>query len=129
MVDPGRDWKPQTGGFMRILESNRLLNRRPLFDRQAPLGGPESLDLVAHAKAKEGLSLGSMVRAGILLTGAFLPTHAYGGQQPPTTGAPRVIEQVTVFFEPVRFGGWPANHGIWVWGNEIVVGFGGGFAH
>ena len=22
-----------------------------------------------------------------------------------------------------RFGGWPANNGIWSWGNEIVVGF------
>jgi hypothetical protein len=28
-----------------------------------------------------------------------------------------------VFREPGRFGGWPANHGIWSWGNEIVVGF------
>ena len=28
-----------------------------------------------------------------------------------------------VFSEPGRFGGWPANHGIWGWGNEIVVGF------
>lgn len=68
-----------------------------------------------------------MVLAGILLTGAFLPTHAYGGHQPPITGAPRVIEQVTVFFELGRFGGWPANHGIWVWRNEIVVGFSVGF--
>lgn len=22
-----------------------------------------------------------------------------------------------------RYAGWPANHGIWIWGNEIVVGF------
>jgi hypothetical protein len=22
-----------------------------------------------------------------------------------------------------RYGGWPANHGIWAWGNEILVGF------
>lgn len=28
-----------------------------------------------------------------------------------------------VYSEPGRFGGWPANHGIWGWGNEIVVGF------
>ena len=25
--------------------------------------------------------------------------------------------------EAGRFGGWPANHGIWSWGDEIVVGF------
>ena len=30
---------------------------------------------------------------------------------------------VLVYKESGRFGGWPANHGIWAWGNEIVVGF------
>jgi hypothetical protein len=28
-----------------------------------------------------------------------------------------------VYHEAGRYGGWPANHGIWRWGNEIVVGF------
>jgi hypothetical protein len=32
-------------------------------------------------------------------------------------------ENVIVFKEAGRFGGWPANHGIWSWGDEIVVGF------
>ena len=32
-------------------------------------------------------------------------------------------KNVMVYKEPGRFGGWPANHGIWSWGNEIVVGF------
>ena len=30
---------------------------------------------------------------------------------------------VTVYFEKGRYGGWPATHGIWSWGNEILVGF------
>lgn len=34
---------------------------------------------------------------------------------------------VKVYYEPGRFGGWPANHGIWIWGNEILVGFSRGF--
>ena len=34
--------------------------------------------------------------------------------------APRHIK---VYYEPGKFGGWPANHGIWSWGNEILVGF------
>jgi hypothetical protein len=38
-------------------------------------------------------------------------------------GGPRVLEHVTVYDKPGRYGGWPANHGIWSWGNEIVVGF------
>src|SRR5882672_9203841 len=36
-------------------------------------------------------------------------------------------EHVVVYQEAGRFGGWPANHGIWSWGNEIVVGFEAGF--
>jgi hypothetical protein len=34
---------------------------------------------------------------------------------------------VSVYVEPGRFGGWPANHGIWSWGNEILVGFSAGY--
>src|SRR5581483_1752340 len=29
----------------------------------------------------------------------------------------------TVYSVPGRYGGWPANHGIWSWDNEILVGF------
>ncbi len=36
---------------------------------------------------------------------------------------PRVIEHIVVYREQGRFGGWPANHGIWSWGNEILCGF------
>ncbi len=34
---------------------------------------------------------------------------------------------VTVYYEKGRFGGWPANHGIWNWGDEILVGFSQGY--
>lgn len=33
------------------------------------------------------------------------------------------VTHVKVFHEKGRFAGWPANHGIWSWGNEILVGF------
>ena len=33
------------------------------------------------------------------------------------------VKNVLVYREPGRFGGWPANHGIWIWGNEILVGY------
>ena len=36
---------------------------------------------------------------------------------------PKVIRHVTVYSKAGRYGGWPANHGVWSWGNEIVVGF------
>jgi hypothetical protein len=37
------------------------------------------------------------------------------------------VEHVDVYRVPGRFGGWPANHGIWSWGNEILVGFSAGY--
>jgi len=33
------------------------------------------------------------------------------------------VKHSIVYKEAGRFGGWPANHGIWSWGDEIVVGF------
>jgi hypothetical protein len=40
---------------------------------------------------------------------------------------PRIVESVPVYAVSGRFGGWPANHGIWAWGDEIVVGFSAGY--
>lgn len=33
------------------------------------------------------------------------------------------MQHVTIYHEPGRYAGWPANYGIWNWGNEVVVGF------
>ncbi|MGH8021277.1 MAG: hypothetical protein ACREIA_23950, partial [Opitutaceae bacterium] len=33
------------------------------------------------------------------------------------------LQHVIVYYEKDRFGGWPANNGIWSWGDEIAVGF------
>jgi hypothetical protein len=49
----------------------------------------------------------------ILLTGCWQPVNN--------------IKHVKVYYEPGRFGGWPANNGIWSWGNEILVGFAQGY--
>ena len=35
---------------------------------------------------------------------------------------PHVIKHVPIYQETSRFGGWPANFGIWSWGDEILVG-------
>lgn len=34
-----------------------------------------------------------------------------------------VVKHVDVFKEAGRFAGWPANNGIWCWGDEVVVNF------
>ena len=46
------------------------------------------------------------------------------GEKQVTGDEPR---HVKVYFEKGMFGGWPANHGIWSWGDEILVGFGMGY--
>jgi hypothetical protein len=69
----------------------------------------------------------SLVSVAILLTSVknladnFLPSGRV------LAGQPSIAKQTTVYFQPGRFGGWPANHGIWAWGNEIVVGFSVGY--
>ena len=40
---------------------------------------------------------------------------------------PKVIRHVVVYGEKGRFAGWPANHGMWSWGDEILVGFSRGY--
>jgi hypothetical protein len=43
------------------------------------------------------------------------------------TSEPLDVRHVKVYHEPGMFGGWPANHGIWSWGDEILVGFSKGY--
>ena len=43
------------------------------------------------------------------------------------TRRPDFAEHIKVYYESGMFGGWPANHGIWIWDNEILVGFSKGF--
>jgi BNR repeat-like domain len=40
---------------------------------------------------------------------------------------PSAVRHVVVYAEKGRFAGWPANHGIWSWGDEILVGFSRGY--
>lgn len=37
------------------------------------------------------------------------------------------VKHVKVYYEAGRFGGWPANHGMWNWGDEILVGYSRGY--
>ena len=37
------------------------------------------------------------------------------------------MQHITVYRNDGRYAGWPANYGIWNWGNEIVTGFTLGF--
>src|SRR5882762_2571345 len=50
------------------------------------------------------------------------------GEQPGTSTAraASTARHVFIYHHPERFAGFPANHGIWHWGNEILVGFSAG---
>lgn len=58
---------------------------------------------------------------------AFVMTIALGGLPGEPLWTAVDAEHVTVYYEPGRFGGWPANHGMWNWGNEILVGYSRGY--
>ncbi len=51
----------------------------------------------------------------------FLSISSWSMERPPD------MRHVIIYKESGRFGGWPANHGMWIWGNEILVGFSRGF--
>src|SRR5580700_8583994 len=61
------------------------------------------------------------------LCAAFLALDTFCSMGTAHAGQPAIVQQSSVYFQPGRFGGWPANHGIWAWGNEIVVGFSVGY--
>ncbi len=54
---------------------------------------------------------------------ACFPLLPGAGGRPPAATPPR---HVMVYHRPGQFAGWPANHGIWCWGDEILVGFSAG---
>jgi hypothetical protein len=61
-------------------------------------------------------------RAAIIAVLIGLVSQAFSA--PPSA---TVIKNVIVYRVSGRYGGWPANHGIWRWGNEILVGFEAGY--
>ena len=60
------------------------------------------------------MRMAQLLSVGLTVVAAAIATAADG---------PQVTAHVEVFNEAGRFAGWPANNGIWNWGNEIVVGF------
>jgi len=66
------------------------------------------------------------IRSYLLLSSLALGLALAGASslaaEPPTV-QPASRQNVTVFNEPGRYGGWPANHGLWQLGDEVVVGF------
>ncbi|MDQ3349977.1 MAG: hypothetical protein M3545_18680, partial [Acidobacteriota bacterium] len=67
-------------------------------------------------------------RLAAMALGAACTVAALGGQSADMKKDTGIAvdpapSHVVVARAPGRYGGWPANHGIWAWGNEILVGF------
>lgn len=56
----------------------------------------------------------------------FCPSSVQSEEPVRPQSAGLSVHHVNVYAVPKRFGGWPANHGIWSWNNEILVGFSAG---
>lgn len=67
----------------------------------------------------KSLAIRSTLLVLALGLGAILPARAQTPAAP--TGA--AIEHSVIYQQDGRFAGWPANGGIWMWNNEILVGF------
>ena len=65
-------------------------------------------------------SLGMTLIAALSATG-WAASGAEGG------AATVNVQHVKIYYEKGRFGGWPANYGMWNWDNEILVGFSRGY--
>ena len=62
-------------------------------------------------------------RTMLKLSGAAGAAALWGGRASIARAESGPIEHHVVFQEDGRFGGWPANHGIWHWGDEITFGY------
>ncbi|MBA2354818.1 MAG: twin-arginine translocation signal domain-containing protein [Acidobacteria bacterium] len=56
--------------------------------------------------------------SGALIAAATVPRPAASGRL-----VAEAVDHVDVWRETGRYGGWPANHGMWAWGDELLVGF------
>lgn len=65
------------------------------------------------------------MRLSIILL-VFLISSCSGGTKNDSQDEPDVVHK-TIYYEPGMYGGWPANNGIWIWDNEILVGFTKGY--
>lgn len=61
------------------------------------------------------------IKPSFCLAAAFFGVLAHPAFAAETAAAR--VRNVVVYCEPGRFAGWPANNGVWSWGNEILVGF------
>ena len=74
---------------------------------------------MSHAPLFTGSVIAGVLGAATLAAQSAAPAPNATATVTLTTAAKHVV----VARAPGRYGGWPANHGVWAWGDEILVGF------
>lgn len=92
-----------------------------LFNLQRDIGEQRNL---AGAEPAVRDRLAGLLHAWQRETAAPMPSGANPDYRGPAAEQPR---HVVVYHRPGQFAGWPANRGIWSWGDEILVGFHTGY--
>jgi hypothetical protein len=67
--------------------------------------------------------LASVAAPSLVAMSGVLMLTVQAVQPPATTSADLAAKHFVLARETGRYGGWPANHGVWMWGNEILIGF------
>ena len=78
-------------------------------------------------KRREFISLTAGSAAAVFISLCPAVDSVIASAQSPGVLRPTTVKHVDVYRVPGRFGGWPANHGIWCWEDEILVGFSAGY--
>ena len=106
------------------LEPRNLIQYGPLLSRRLKHGNPEKrrpvllpAGIVAMVLS---ISVKPYLRVAMLFCLCWISKYASAHEQ-------ANVEHVIVYREEGRFAGWPANHGIWIWGDEILTGFSRGY--
>src|ERR687892_285235 len=68
------------------------------------------------------LAMAAAIGAATLMA-QTAPTPPATTTPAPTLALSTPPKHVVLARDPGRYGGWPANHGVWAWDNEILVGF------
>lgn len=89
------------------------------FDSHAPSARARRAANSARPRSRVP-SAAKLILAGV---GAAVCPVGMHNAHAQTTLPPGQVEHVIVFQVPGRFAAHPANRGVWVWGNEILVGF------
>ncbi len=116
MISLDQLWSAMAGHRFGFLSA--WFQRRPVgFRTDRRVKGTESGTGLPHSKMTSDMKRIHCATCAALAL-LFMNTTSPALASPPT-----IQRHVVVYEKEGMFAGWPANHGMWNWGNELLVGF------